>query len=252
MSPPQHQTAIIVDDEDSSEECEAEFQEDPDGNEEEEPPIQVRVLHYSYILPHQFIQFETPRNILQDHWARNGRPQPTHNVHLTPLTNIHPTPSANVHPAPSIIALKPPATRPRPKPVPAVKRDVPFHPAPEVVPLGLPPPDPSQQSIGQSFYPLLWRKFLVHAEFYILRDIVYTHPFPNATELWVAEAVSTAFKSWGFISTEPLCPDSCASKDPQKQLSTNLSPVNAHRSNLVSLVSKVLFFHQLQLTIILP
>ena len=182
----------------------------------------------SFYAPH--IQFFPSHNVLHDHWSRNGPPAPTQP--MGPLST-HCGPLAPTSPTLQVV------TRPRPKPT--LKRVVPLTPVQEVDPVMLPPPDLSQPSLGQNGYPRVWRLFITHAEYYILRDMIFTHPFPSATEVWVGEAVSTAFKSWSFISPDPLCFNSCTSNHLPRPNHTHLhTPVNAHRPNLISLVSQEL------------
>lgn len=148
------------------------------------------------------LQFQSPHNVLRDHWERNGSPAPT------------PVPSSVRHgpPAPAVPSTTKSATAPaRPRPKPTPKPIIPLPPVQEVVYLTLPPLDSARPAPSQSEYPQPWRKFIDHAIYYILRDMVFTSPFPTATEVWVSEAVITAFKSWSYISTVPLSKDSCAS-----------------------------------------
>ena len=156
----------------------------------------------------------------------------SHACHISP----HPASAQHVSPHPAPAQLVPvhivpvPVVWPKPRPTKKLTSSLPLvdkapcpasiQPAadpadppelpeddPEVVPL--PPHNLTQPPPGQNGYPPCWRKFINHAEYYILHDMVFSHPFPNSGELWVAKAVLTAFRSWALISQNCLCYRSC-------------------------------------------
>jgi hypothetical protein len=144
-------------------------------------------------------QFNPSQDVLRDHWRRNGQPASTESL----------VPS---NPVPVLLPCTQPAVA-RPRPTPAKKRTAQPPPVEEYPePVALPPPDLTQPALTQGDYPRVWRSFITHAEFYILRDMAYANPFPSGTEIMVREAVSTAMKSWNVLFPgEPLCFQSCKS-----------------------------------------
>ena len=276
-APNRPEAFIEIGDEFSDDEVEP-AEESPDGEVEPDEVVQVRQkipLPRENLTPHP--KFRTPQNILHSHWVRNGRPAQTRptvpsnapafppGAPLVPssgslvLSSAPPIPTDAPLVLPSPIASQPVpriATRPKPtlkpiRPLTPVQEDPPQSPIPQPIldlePLDvddipvttLPPLDPAQRPPGQNGYPPIWRKFMDHAEHHVLRDMVFAHPFPNASELWVREAVSTAFTSWPLISHQRLCRQSCKSSNHTiTKILTASIPVNEHRVNLINLVSR--------------
>ena len=167
--------------------------------------------------------------MLHDHWDRNGPPASTQP--LAPSIVHHGSPVPTLPPASKTV-------RPQPRPTP--RRVVPLPPPQEVVYETLPLPNPPQPALSQSDYPPLWQKYLDHALYYFLRNMVFTTPFPTATEAWATEVVVTAFKSWSCISTVPLSEASCKFVNPASPaMPLTSSSVNAHHPNFIALISKL-------------
>ena len=71
-------------------------------------------------------------------------------------------------------------------------------PAPLVIALTLPTPEPNQLPLLYSSYPQPWQDLIDYTCTYILHDMLFSHPFPAGTEgqKWVRKAISAAFVSY--------------------------------------------------------